>query len=199
MCENYRKQRGSLAARKASLRQAQDKLDGTLEARERKRTKTVSPEQLELWHSSQKIDSLADDTERQFTAAVRLLEQSLQEQDNRPAHTLLASLYWDKYAEAKRLEMIKRHCISGLSSKSDTGMYADALSDMGRLEIVHPRRAEISVEDSKTDLLTREPVSEDLNKLPIGSYLATISAPGVCLGASQLWFPVIKSVDKPSI
>ena len=133
---SYREQLRQLGEERAQVRIQQDALNAARAQGGRGAPSTVRPEQLQLWQKSQQIEATALEAEHEFTTAVKLLDQSIQDQDTPEAHGLLADLYWDKYLEATQAEEVQTALyFRTLVQAHDVGKYADALSKTGSIEI----------------------------------------------------------------
>ncbi|MEE2787217.1 MAG: bifunctional serine/threonine-protein kinase/formylglycine-generating enzyme family protein [Myxococcota bacterium] len=181
--ESYRNQRRQLGDERAQVRMQQQALNTALEDEGRRSPNTVNPEQLKLWQASQQIEATALEAEHEFTTAVKLLDQSIQDHDTPEAHAILADLYWDKYLEATQAEEVQTALyFRTLVQAHDRGAYADALSTTGtiHIEVTSDAAHVIDIESLHPmgPLLTTKTVADIHGQLEVGCYIVNLRADG---------------------
>ena len=137
---------------------------------------------LDVWRNRHEVKKSEHEAEHLYTRAVQALEQALESQELPAAHELLADLYWEKYAEARRLsDHPTALYFKALVLEHDRGQYANRLADKGHLEfVISPPNATVSIERyiESGPLYLPETVEWSGEALPVGTYRARVTLDG---------------------
>ena len=136
-----------------------------------------------LWVREQQLAERSLAAEAHHTRALQLAHQSLEESDNAEARRLLADLYWIRVqaAEGTR-DLASAQFFRALVEQHDDGTYRDRLAQEGALDVqVAAPGAEVSLD--RVVPLGPLLISEagdfgERGTLPVGVYIAAVSAPG---------------------
>ncbi len=136
-----------------------------------------------LWVREQRLAERTLEAEAQHTRALQLANQSLEELESPAARRLLADLYWSRALAAERSrDDASATFFRTLVEQHDDGAYADRLAKEGALTIEVPvPGAEVTLDRVVPlgPLLITETIAfAGQGELPIGSYIAHVSAPG---------------------